>query len=197
MRAVETGAQDAGLRLVRSRVPDGPLFPEYFTRRGYFPVARETAPHGPIWTLERRLPLLTVREQRREDADAIAELTGEDTWPLSQGSRPGHFVLADGSRVVGFIRVRDGGGGTALLSNPVLGEHYRGRKLEIWMAERAAYDAASRGFVRAEIGPAPELTPLRRDFEDRRWMLDGYPGEAPYHRDLMDVSTERMDAPEP
>ena len=190
LRAVETRAQDAGLRLVRARVPDAPLFPEYFTRRGYQPIARETAPGGPIWTLERRVPLLTVREQRREDADAIAALTGEDPWPLAQGPRPGHFVLADGSRIAGFIKVRDAGAGHARLTEPVLAEGYEDRRLEVWMIERAAYDASVRGFQSAEVGPAPALTALRRDLEDRHWFIEGTPGRDPFIKDLRDLPQE-------
>ncbi len=190
LHSIERRAQDAGLRLVRARVPDAPLFPEYFTRRGYQPIARETAPGGPIWTLERRVPLLTVREQRREDADAIAALTGEDPWPLSQGPRPGHFVLADGSRIVGFTKVRDGGGGRARITDPVLADGYEDRRLELWMIERAAYDASVRGFQTAEVGPSPGLTVLRRDLEDRRWFIEGTAGRDPFVKDLSELSAE-------
>jgi N-acetylglutamate synthase-like GNAT family acetyltransferase len=186
LRAFESKAQDSGMRLVRARVADAPLFPEYFTRRGYQPIARETAPGGPIWTLERRLPLLTVREQRREDADAIAALTGEDPWPLSQGNRPGHFVLADGARIAGFIKVRDVGAGRARLMEPVLAEGYTSRKLEVWMIERAASDAGNRGFTTAEVGPWPALGVLRRDLEDRQWSIEGVPGRDPFVKRLGD-----------
>lgn len=190
LRAFEARAQDGGLRLARGRVADAPLFPEYFTRRGYQPIARETAPGGPIWTLERRLPLLTVREQRREDAEAIASLTGEDPWPLSQGSRPGHFVLADGARIAGFIKVRDGAAGRARLTEPVLAEGYTSRKLEVWMIERAASDAGNRGFTSAEVGPAPALNALRLDLEERLWFIDGSPNRDPFVKRLGDGGGE-------
>ena len=196
LRAFEAGAQDGGMRLARGRVPDAPLFPEYFTRRGYQPVARETVAGGPIWTLERRLPLLTVREQRREDADAIASLTGEDPWPLSQGSRPGHFVLADGARIAGFIKVVDGGAGHARLTEPVLAEGYTSRKLEVWMIERAASDAGNRGFTTAEVGPALALGVLRRELEERQWFIDGSPNRDPFVKRLGDGGGEGFGAPD-
>ena len=64
-----------------------------FARWGYLPISRETGEWADreqvLLTLEKRLALLTVREQRREDATAIGELTGQDAWVFEQGARPG------------------------------------------------------------------------------------------------------------
>lgn len=139
VRAAGRAAQDAGLRLVRTKVPEDSRLPGYFGRLGYGPVSREGHESGAAWlVLERRLPLLTVREQRRADAAAIGALSGEDAWVYEQGHRPGAFVLSDGDLVAGFITVRDGGGGVAEIRPPVLLRRYEGRGLELWMLERAA-----------------------------------------------------------
>jgi len=88
--AVCRGAQDRGIRLVRAVAEDQFPLPEYFSRLGFLPVGRGSTSAGTATvTLERRLPLLTVREQRRADAQAIGELTGEDPWVFEQGARPG------------------------------------------------------------------------------------------------------------
>jgi predicted N-acetyltransferase YhbS len=182
-RAIEGRAQDAGLRLVRVEVPDGSLLEEYFGRLGYLPVRRKTAEGPPIVTLEKRLPLLTVREQRRSDANVIAGLSGEDPWPFEQGSRPGWFVAADGERPVGAVAVRDAGAGSAMVRGPWLDAEYRGRGLELWMAERAATYAETNGYHTISL-PAEGLSRLRRDFEDRRWFLEGAGESAAYVRRL-------------
>jgi GNAT superfamily N-acetyltransferase len=175
LHAVVRGAQDRGLRLARTRVPDHRPLPEYFSRAGFLPIGRETdAETGePLLVVERRLPLLTVREQRRADAAAIAELTGEDPWVFEQGARPGWFVAADGDRVVGAIACRDGDGGVAAISEPVLRDDYRGRTLEVWMIERAALYAETNGYHTAGLPAAPSLERLRKELEDRFWYLDG------------------------
>lgn len=172
--SVEQRAQDAGLRLLRASVPEDTALEDYFAHRGFVGVARRPGPNGSTTlVMEKRLPLLTVREQRRSDAAAIAALTGEDPWPFEQGARPGWFVLADGDRVVGAVAARTGRDGVARIRVPALRDGYRGRGLEVWMAERAALWAETNGAHTAELEAAPELEPLRRDFEDRRWERTG------------------------
>ncbi|MBI2766758.1 MAG: hypothetical protein HYX53_12735 [Chloroflexi bacterium] len=173
IRAVEMGAQDAGLRLVRLRAPAGSVLQDMFERRGYRPIGHAAGAGGTRVLMEKRLPLLTVREQRRADADAIGELTGEDPWVYTQGARPGVFVLADGERIAGFTAVRDAGGGLAALRVPVLRDEYRGRGIELWMAERAALYAETNGYHTIEVPADPSLEPLRRELEDRRWFREG------------------------
>lgn len=173
LRAVEIEAQDRGIRLVRTNIPEGGTLQDYFERFGYRPIARITAAGRTLVTVERRLPLLTVREQRRVDAEAIGEIAGIDPWPLQQENRSGWFVLADGERVVGVISVRDGGAGLALFAEPVLLAEYRGRSLELWMIERATTYAETRGFHTAEITQSPALEAQKRDLEDRRWFPEG------------------------
>lgn len=175
--AVERGAQDRGFRLVRMVVPEDSRLPACFARWGYLPVSRSKGEWGGreqvLLTLEKRLALLTVREQRREDAGAIGELTGQDPWVYGQGARPGVFVAADGDRVIGFVAVRDGGAGLARIDEPVLREAYQGRRLELWMIERCATYAETHGFHSAELEATEGLVAFRRALEDRTWELDG------------------------
>jgi ribosomal protein S18 acetylase RimI-like enzyme len=174
VRAVERRAQDRGIRLVRAVCPDGGILPDYFARLGYLPIGRHRSAAGQAeLLLERRLPLLTVREQRRSDAQAIASLTGEDPWVFEQGARPGWFVVSDGDRVVGAIQVRDGGSGLARMTVPALLPGYRGRQLELWMLERAATYAETNGYHTAEVEAVADLDPLKREMEDRRWFREG------------------------
>ena len=173
VRAVCRGAQDRGIRLARAIVPDEFPLPEYFSRLGFLPVGRGETAGQPTVTVERRLPLLTVREQRRADAAAIAELTGEDPWVFEQGARPGWFVAADGDRVVGVISVTDAGGGLAHLSEPTLLDTYLGRGLDAWMVERAAVYAETNGYHTAELPAGPRTNPIRKTLEDRLWYFDG------------------------
>jgi len=175
IQAVMRGAQDRGIRLVRARVPDRWPLPAYFGRAGFLPVGRETdtGTGDPVLVVERRLPLLTVREQRRADAEAIGELTGEDPWVFEQGARPGWFVAADGDRVVGAIACRDAGGGLARIDEPRLRDGYSGRLLDVWMIERAAMYAETNGYHTAEIAASERLRPVRKALEDRYWVLDG------------------------
>ncbi|WP_322795210.1 GNAT family N-acetyltransferase [Tepidiforma sp.] len=173
VRAVERRAQDRGLRLLRCRAPEGSGLAGYFGRMGYLPVGRDRAEGEVLLVLERRLPLLTVREQRREDADAIAALTGEDPWPFAQGARPGWFVLADGEKAAGVVAAKVGRSGTGEIRPPVVAPGYRGRGLEGWMLERACTWAATHGAVRCAVAATPELLALRRELEDRRWFLEG------------------------
>ncbi len=168
IRAVETGAQDRGIRYLRLIAP-GDRLPSLFQRWGYRPVAR--TPEGLV--LERRLPLLTVREQRREDAAAIGELAGIDPWPLEQRRLPGWFVLSDGDAVVGVVRVEDIGGGRGRIPAPVLLPAYHDRGLELWMIDRATLHAETEGFHTLELPATPELDRMERDLEDRRWFLEG------------------------
>lgn len=174
VRAVGRLAQDRGLRLARCRAKAARGIEWYFGRLGFLPVARERVGEGEVEVvLERRLPLLTVREQRRGDAEAIALLTGADAWFFAQGARPGWFVAADGERVVGVVSVADAGGGVARLSVPVLAPGYGERGLELWMVERARGWAERHGFHSCELPATRELERLRRELEDRRWELDG------------------------
>ena len=172
--AVEHLAQDGGLRLVRTRILDVGILEDYFARRGYVGISRETGGDGqPELVVEKRVPLLTVREQRRSDAEAIEALTGEEAWLFEQMPRPGWFVASDGDRVVGAISVKDGGEGLARVSEPALVAGYGGRGLEVWMVERAAYYAETNGYHSAEL-PLTEVTrPLERALEDRRWFVEG------------------------
>lgn len=176
VRAVEARAQDGGLRLVRARLPDEPRLADYFAALGYLPIGRVNEPFRggtlAVLTVERRLPLLTVREQRRGDADAIAALTGEDPWPFEQGHRPGWFVAADGDRVVGVVQARDAGGGLAAIREPALAAGYEGRGLDAWMAERAADHAGTHGSHTAELPLTERTEPLRRLLEERGWDLE-------------------------
>ncbi|MBI5948209.1 MAG: GNAT family N-acetyltransferase [Chloroflexi bacterium] len=196
VRAVETSAQDRGLRLIRVECPDAYPLPELFARWGYLPIGRSATAAGmESLTLEKRLPLLTVREQRRADAAAIAAITGDDPWPYEQGHRPGCFVLADGDRVTGVITVRDDRMGTAEVAEPAVLEPYRGRGLELWMIDRATIYAETRGFHTATISATPLTNALRRDLEDRRWFAaEGVPG-APYTRQLEARAEEGLGDP--
>ncbi len=170
VHAAERRAQDHGVRLLRCEVTaDDSVLEAYFGRMGYLPVARSAT----TVALERRLPLLTVREQRREDAAAIAEIAGEDPWPFEQGARPGWFVLADGQRVVGVVSVRERAMGVAAVRTPVLVDGYAGRGLDVWMIERAAIYAGTNGFHTLEVAATPELKAQERDLEERRWFPDG------------------------
>jgi GNAT superfamily N-acetyltransferase len=174
--AVERLAQDRGLRLVRTRIPEVGILEDYFRRRGYVGISREGGAEGEGGArlmVEKRLPLLTVREQRRGDAGAIAALTGEDPWPFEQMARPGWFVAADGERVVGAIGVRDGGAGVARLTAPVVAEGYAGRGLEPWMVDRAAYYAETNGYHTGELPVTAATRGLERALEDRRWFPEG------------------------
>ncbi|MCC6381063.1 MAG: hypothetical protein IT304_01065 [Dehalococcoidia bacterium] len=186
VRAVERAAQDGGLRLVRTRVPAGSRCAGFLGWRGYVPVAREAGAAGraPRLVLEKRLPLLTVREQRRSDADAIAALTGEDPWPFTQGQRPGWFVLADGERVAGAVAVREASRGTGEARGPWLAPAYRGRGLEAWMLERAALYAETNGMVTVAAAASAALDALRRELEERRWFREGQGAAAFYRKQL-------------
>lgn len=190
VRAVERAAQDAGIRFLRCAIPVRQVVLEdYFARLGYRAVSR-TGGSAPLLTIERRLPLLTVREQRRSDAEAIAALTGEDPWPFEQGHRPGWFVLADGERVAGAVTLRTARDGRATLTPPWLAAGYRGRGLELWMAERALSYAATNGMLSVSLAVTPELEPYERSFEDRRWFRKN----DVFVRDLND---EEFELPDP
>lgn len=175
IRTIEARAQDGGLRLVRARLPDESRLADYFAAQGYLPIGRANEQFRgeplAVLTVERRLPLLTVREQRRSDAQAIATLAGEDPWPFEQGGRPGWFVAADGDRVVGVIQARDTGGGLAAIREPVLADGYEGRGLDAWMVERAADYAGTHGSHTAELPLTERTEPLRRLLEERGWDL--------------------------
>ena len=169
LRAVESGAQDRGLRLVRMTVTEDSRLPDVFGRWGYLPIARRDEGQGAELVLEKRMALLTVREQRRGDGEAIGALTGEDPWVFDQGARPGWFVAADGDRIVGAISVRDAGGGVAEFREPALHAAYRGRGIEVWMVERGAIYAETNGFHTAELPVTVQTDAQRKALEDRFW----------------------------
>jgi len=191
--AVEKWAQDQGFRLVRTRIPDeGPL-PDLVARWGYVGYSRETADAAgraaPMLGMEKRLPLLTVREQRRADAQALGEITGRDPWFFEQEARPGWFVASDGERIVGAVWVRDLGAGQAEIAAPVLAEEYRGRNLELWMIDRASQYAETRGFHTASLSAVGVSKRLDRDLEGRYWHRDG----AVYVRHFQDIARHEED----
>ena len=169
LREVERSAQEQGLRLVRVHIPEDGALEGYFWRAGYREVGRE----GGQLLLERRLPLLTVRAQRRADAAGIAALTGADPWPFEQGARPGWFVLADGERICGTAAVREVSPGMALVHSIELDEAHRGRGIETWMLERAAEWAETHGAFAVETEAAIIPDALERDLEDRGWFREG------------------------
>jgi GNAT superfamily N-acetyltransferase len=175
-RAMEMGAQDRGMRLIRCKTPDASGLPDAFQGWGYLGVARSSVEvegaQVTMLVLEKRLPLLTVREQRRADAAAIGELTGEDPWVFEQGVRPGWFVASDGDRVIGVISVRDAGAGTATIGVPKLQPEYRGRGIEVWMVERSATYAETNGYHTAELALTEETDAQRRALEDRFWQRE-------------------------
>ena len=174
VRAVERGCQDRGIRLVRTRCEDWRLLEDYFARLGYLAIGRGRSEAGDAeLLLERRLPLLTVREQRRSDAEAIGGLLGEDPWVFEQGARPGWFVASDGEKVVGVIQAAGMGHGVARVSVPVILAGYGGRGIEAWMVQRAAEYAETNGFHSAEMDASPVLAGSRKALEDRYWVLDG------------------------
>ncbi len=173
VRAFGRRAQDGGLRLVRSHVPEGTLLEDYFAWLGYLPISRETR-DGHEWVVvERRVPLLTVREQRRSDAAVIANMTGEDPYAFEMLMKGGCFVAADGDRVVGVTWVSDAGAGAGRVAGPWLDDAYRGRGLEAWMLERLAYHGEHSGYHTVSVADSPALEGLQRDLEDRRWFRDG------------------------
>ncbi len=182
VRRVEQAAQDRGFRLARAVCSDWTALPDYFGRLGYLTVGRADN----LVTVEKRLPLLTVREQRRGDGEAIAALTGEDSWPFDQGTRPGWFVLADGQRIAGVVAAKTGRTATATVTAPVVAAGYDGRALELWMIERAATWAATNGCVSADVPASASLRALERELEDRRWFRDG----EVYRKDLSEVPLE-------
>lgn len=182
LQAVERAAQDAGLRLLRVRAPEDASVAAVFQRWGYMPVSHVVEQDVRFLVMEKRLPLLTVREQRREDAGAIADLTGRDPWFFEQVRRPGWFVVADGDRVVGAIGVREAGPGIAALEPPALLPDYEGRRLELWMVARAATHAETKGFHTAVLPAVPSLRPLERDLEDGQWHREEFQGSPHYVR---------------
>ncbi|GAB4339061.1 MAG: hypothetical protein Kow0010_27310 [Dehalococcoidia bacterium] len=193
-RAIETGAQDRGIRLVRTKVAAGSRAEAFFTFRGYFAIgeATEEAAGKPVRfrTLERRLPLLTVREQRREDAGEIARITGEDSYAFELGARPGWFVLADGDRVVSVAAVRDLGEARAQVVLWPLPERYRDRGLEAFMVERAAAHAETHGFAVAEVRLADLPDPVAKLLEDRGWHRDGPAPSARLVKQFREISRD-------
>lgn len=184
--AIERLAQDAGIRLVNTEVPQASRLDSYFGMRGYMPIARETVNVAgndiAFLRLQRRLPLLTVRKQRREDAAVIGELTGEDPWVFEMNPRPGAFVAADGDTVVGFVQAKDEGGGVSLITQPVMLAAYEGRGLDVWMAEHAATYAETNGAHTVELAATAAMDAVGRTLEDRGWTREGMGEDAKYLR---------------
>ncbi len=197
LRGVERLAQDHGIRFVRLAVPDDSPLPPVMQRWGYRPVGhREDAPSGtPVRMLvhEKRLALLTVREQRRADAAAIGALTGDDPWVYEQGTRPGVFVASDGDAVIGFVSVRDADGGLALITDPKLLETYHGRGIEVWMIERSGTYAETNGYHTAHVVASAVLDGYGRDLEDRQWHREDIDGAATYVRRFRDLDANTDD----
>lgn len=182
IRAVERAAQDRGLRMVRGVVDEASALPAYLGRLGYLPVARRGGPVAGL-VMERRLPLLTVREQRRTDAAALSRLTGEALYLFELGPRPGWFVLADGDRVCGVVSARAGRDGVARITPPAVLPDYQQRGLELWMIDRAAVYAATAGCRTARVLAVPSLERIGRDLEAHAWYRDG----GDYVRDLATI----------
>jgi ribosomal protein S18 acetylase RimI-like enzyme len=170
VREVERRSQARGLRTVRLVIPANGSLEAYFARLGYHEVAVSASGQR---TLERRLPLLTVRAQRRTDAAAIAALANVDPWPFEQGVRPGWFVLADGERVAGVVAVRESGLGEAVVHTLALVPAHRGRGLEPWMLTRAASWAVTNGFHTVAVDAALVAQVSERDLEDLGWFPRG------------------------
>jgi GNAT superfamily N-acetyltransferase len=169
VREVERRAQRAGLRVLRATTPPEPALADYAWFLGYREVARDAR----SVTFERRLPLLTVREQRRTDAEGIAHVAGVDPWPFEQGARPGWFVLADGDRITGVASVKEESFGVAVIDTLVLEDAYRGRDIETWMLVRAGDWAATHGFHTVSAPVALLEGVAERDLEDIGWFRDG------------------------
>ncbi len=172
VRTIERRAQDRGLRLARIAVVEGSRAEAAFLFWGYTPVARREGAKRPLLVLERRLPLLTVREVRRSDAEAVAALTGRDPWFFAELARPGWYAAADGERVVGAVWAERREAGWRV-GGPVLREEYRGRGLELWMLERVAQYSAMHGARHIAVAASPLLVPLARELEDRGWQREG------------------------
>ena len=197
VRGVEMRAQDRGLRLVRLAAPETSRVLGAFHRWGYRTVGHTHRDQegGPVTmaVLEKRLALLTVREQRRSDAAEVGRIRDEDPWVYEQGQRPGVFVAADGDRVVGVVSVHDGNGGLARISEPALDERYRGRGLEVWMLERAATYAETNGYHSAEVAALAALADVRRALEDRQWHMEGVGDALRYVRRFRDLDARADD----
>ncbi|HJP40634.1 MAG TPA: hypothetical protein QGF35_02885, partial [Dehalococcoidia bacterium] len=160
-------AQDRGVRLVRTKAPDDPRFEDYFGFSGFRPVGTETAAAGDEFLiLERRVPLLTVREMRRDDAEELAAATGGEPWDFQHSLRPGWFVLSDGDSYAGYVRVRETGRGIGRIAPPDMLPAYRKRGLELWMVERAVYYGETTGFHTLHLEVSEATESLSRELED-------------------------------
>ena len=71
-----------------------------------------------------------------------------------------------------MISVRDAGGGTASIGEPILRDDYRGRGIEVWMLERCATYAETNGFHTAELALTPSTDAHRKALEDRFWQRE-------------------------
>lgn len=170
--AVEILAQDEGARLSRCEAPAGDILEDYFSWLGYLPVASETR-DGTEWlTFERRLPLLTIREQRRSDAQDIAAMTGRDAYPFEMSPRRGCFVASDGEQFVGVAWLT-GEGSEGRVEGPWLLPAYEGRGLEQWFLRRLAYHARHGGYHTVRVGATDALVAIGRELEDLRYFRSG------------------------
>jgi GNAT superfamily N-acetyltransferase len=169
VQAVERSAQDRGCRTVRLETPDLYGLPDLFQRWGYSPVSRSAAGSHDVLTMEKRVPLLTVREQRRGDGPFIERLTGRDGWLFDQQPQPGWFVAADGERSVGLVWANDLGFGTGRIETPLLDPGYLGRGLEVWMVERTALWCETNGFHTLELALDETTKPHKRVLEEYGW----------------------------
>lgn len=168
VRAVERLARDLGLRLCRAAVLEGSRAERAFSFWGYFPVQRRQERGRSFLVMERRLPLLTVREARREDAEVLSRLTGRDPWFFATMRPPGWYVAADGDAVVGVCWVERGGTEWSVGDLIVLPEH-EGRGLEAWLLEWAAFYAATHGAERLRVQRSPLLERHAPELEARGW----------------------------
>lgn len=176
VRAVEHGAQDRGCRTVRLETPDLYGLPDLFQRWGYSPVSRSVKEGTSLLTMEKRVPLLTVREQRRGDGPFIERLTGRDAWLFDQQPQAGWFIAADGEHSAGVVWSRDRGSGVAGIATPLLVPGYEGRGLDVWMIERAALWAETNGFHTLEVELDETTRPLERTLEDYGWHVEAARG---------------------
>lgn len=173
LKAAEQRMQDRGIRIARMEVAQESRLPRAFGWFGYLPVATRVDGDAALVVLEKRLPLLTVREQRRSDAQEIGRIAGIDPWPFEQRPMPGWFVLADGERIRGVVSVRIAADGVAAIEPPALDDGYWGRGLEVWMLERAAAYAASGGGRTATTPDSNVPAESRLLLEERGWERQG------------------------
>ncbi len=176
VRAVERLAKEIGLRVSRAAVLEGTRAERAFLFWGYHPVQRRQEQGRSFLVMERRLPLLTVREARREDADVLSQLTGRDSWFFATMRPPGWYVAADGDTIVGVCWVERGSGSTWSVGGLVVLPEHEGRGLEAWLLEWAAFFAATHGaeYLRAPRSPLLERHAPELEAHGWRSLSDGF-----------------------